>query len=164
KSTVDLLSHLIAVVNTGALASIFAGTYWIKNHEIGKHKKAMLTGFGLIILFLLIYLPKVGGGGTKEFVGPTLVRNYIYLPMLAVHLILSIVAVPVVIHAVVLGLSHTPSELPDTSHPRVGRIAVGAWTVSLALGIITYFLLNHVYTWDYSTSAESLYIGVGVLF
>jgi putative membrane protein len=29
----------------------------------------------------------------------------------------------------------------------VGRIAAGAWSLSLFLGVVTYFLLNHVYSW-----------------
>lgn len=65
--------------------------------------------------------------------------------MLAVHILLSILAVPVVLHAVVLGLTHSIADLPRTIHPRVGKIAVAAWVVSLALGIITYVLLNQVY-------------------
>jgi putative membrane protein len=65
--------------------------------------------------------------------------------MLFVHIGLSIVAVPVVIHAVVLGLTHTPAELAETVHPRVGRVAVAAWSLSLFLGIVTYVLLNWVY-------------------
>jgi len=146
---VNLMAHAIAVVNTATLLSILAGWRWIRRGEVRKHRKAMLTAFSLIILFLLIYLFKIGGGGTKEFVGPTLVRNYVYLPMLAVHLVLSIVSVPVVIYAVVLGLTHTPEELRETPHARVGRIAAGAWSLSLFFGVIAYILLNHVYGWRY---------------
>ena len=48
-----------------------------------------------------MYLAKIGGGGTKEFVGPQFV--YIpYLAMLAIHIVLSIVAVPVVLYAIVV--------------------------------------------------------------
>ncbi|MFW5984623.1 MAG: DUF420 domain-containing protein, partial [Halobacteria archaeon] len=57
--------------------------------------------------------------------------------------------VPVVIHAAVLGISHTPEELRETAHARVGRIAAGAWSLSLFLGVVAYVLLNHVYDWDY---------------
>lgn len=156
-STVDLLSHLIAAVNTLALASLVLGVHYIRKRNIHRHRTAMLTAFALILLFLLIYLPKVGGGGTKEFVGPDAVRLYVYFPVLAVHLILSIVSVPVVIHAVTLGLTHTHKELPNTRHPQVGRIAAAAWITSLALGITAYLLLNHAYTWEYTTGAESLY-------
>ena len=55
---------------------------------------------------------------------------------------------PVVLHAVVHGLTHSPAELRNTVHPRVGRIAVAAWTLSLLLGIVTYLLLNHLYSWE----------------
>jgi putative membrane protein len=146
--TVDIMAHAIAVINATTLVLILAGVRWIRRGEVSKHRKAMLSAFTLIIVFLVIYLFKVGGGGTKEFVGPTLVRNYIYLPMLAVHLILSIVSVPVVIHAAVLGISHTPDELRETAHARVGRIAAAAWSLSLFLGVVTYVLLNHVYSWQ----------------
>jgi putative membrane protein len=154
--TVNLLSHLIAVVNTAALAAILLGVRYIKRGDIRKHRAAMLTAFGLIMLFLVLYLTKVGGGFEKRIVieeGQFLaayagIVEPAYLAMLAIHILLSIVAVPIVLHAVVLGLTHSPGELRDTLHPRVGRIAVAAWTFSLALGVITYVLLNHVYSWE----------------
>ena len=107
----------------------------------------MLTAFGLIMLFLVLYVWKVGGGFEKAFVGPTLVM-YVYWALLAVHILLSVVSVPVVLHAVVLGLTHSPAELRDTVHPRVGRFAVAAWTLSLFLGVVTYILLNRIYGWE----------------
>lgn len=152
KGTVNLLTHLIAVINTVALAALVAGVYFIKNREIRKHRAAMLTAFSLIILFLVVYLFRVGGGETKSLVAPDLVR-IVYLVMLAIHILLSIVSVPVVLYAVVLGLTHTPAELQNTAHARVGRIAAGAWILSLALGIITYIMLNHIYS---SEPLESL--------
>jgi putative membrane protein len=144
RETVDLLSHAIAVVNTLATVSLALGWYWIRRGEVRKHRTAMLSAFTLILLFLLMYLPKVGGGGEKHFVGPEQVY-LAYLVMLAIHIILSVVAVPIVIYAVVLGLTHTPRELRDTPHARVGRIAAGTWILSLTLGVVTYLLLNHVY-------------------
>ncbi|WP_251343917.1 DUF420 domain-containing protein [Haloplanus halophilus] len=145
---VNLLSDAIAVVNTAATLSLLAGWRWIRRDEVTKHATAMSTAFGLILLFLVLYLTKIGGGGTKEFVGPEL--PYVaYLAMLAVHIVLSIVAVPVVLYALVLGVTHTPSELRGTNHARVGRIAAGAWILSLSLGVLAYLLLNHVYSWTF---------------
>ncbi|MDY6780719.1 MAG: DUF420 domain-containing protein [Halobacteria archaeon] len=144
ESTVNLLSHAIAAINTVALASILAGFYWIRNGEVEKHKKAMLTAFALILVFLVLYLVKVGAGFEKKIAVEGIVWT-VYVVMLAVHIVLSAVSVPVVIHAVVLGLTNPVEEIPETSHPRVGRIAAAAWSVSLALGIVTYLLLNHVY-------------------
>jgi len=147
RSTVLLFGDLIAVVNTLALASLLMGWRFIRRGEVDKHRAAMLTAFSLIVLFLVLYLWKVGGGFEKSFVGPLLVRQ-VYLAMLAVHVLLSVVSVPIVLYAVVLGLTRTPAELKRTAHARVGRAAVAAWTLSLALGILTYLLLNHVYGWE----------------
>ncbi|MFB6197255.1 MAG: DUF420 domain-containing protein, partial [Halobacteriaceae archaeon] len=143
----------IAAINLSALATLLIGYRFIRQGEIKRHRFAMLTAFGLILLFLVFYLWKVGGGYEKSIVikeGMPLaayagIVELIYFAMLAIHIILSVIAVPVVLHAAILGLTHDPSELPRTVHPRVGRIAVAAWSLSLGLGLITYLLLNHVY-------------------
>lgn len=156
RATVVLLSDLIAVINTLALAALLAGYWFIRHRQIRRHRAAMLTAFGLIMLFLVVYVTKVGGGFEKSIrieQGQLLaayasVVEPVYLAMLVIHILLSVVSVPVVLYAVVLGLTHTPAELAETSHARFGRIAVAAWAVSLALGILTYVVLNHVYSWD----------------
>lgn len=152
EQTVILFSDLIAIVNSLALFAILIGWRFIRRGEVQKHRAAMLTAFALICVFLVLYLWKVGGGFEKSFVvenGQFLasIIKPIYLLMLAIHIGLSVLAVPVVLYAVVLGLTHTPTELAETAHARVGRIAVASWSISLALGIVTYLLLNHVYGW-----------------
>lgn len=143
-STVDLLTHLIAVINASALSALIVGVYYVKNGEYNKHQVAMLVSFVFILLFLVVYLLRVGGGFEKSIVAPD-VPTAIYLVMLAIHIVLSIVSVPVVLYAVLLGLTHTYAELENTRKAWVGRIAASAWILSLTLGIITYILLNHVY-------------------
>ncbi|GAB7010632.1 DUF420 domain-containing protein [Halorubrum trueperi] len=154
RGTVDLLAHAIAAVNTVTIATLSLGWYWIRSGEVKKHAAAMTTSFVLILLFLGMYLPKVAGGGTREFVldsayGWVPLWEWVYpayLIMLAIHIVLSVVAVPVVLYALVLGLTHTEAELRNaTPHRRVGRIAAGAWLLSLILGVVTYLLLNHLY-------------------
>lgn len=148
KLVVDVLGDAIAVVNTVALAALLAGWRFIRRGDVRRHRTAMLTAFALIVLFLALYLVKVNGAGEKAILatGPVL---WAYLAMLAVHILLSAVAVPVVVHAVVLGLTHSPAELAETVHPRVGRIGAAVWSLSLALGIVTYVLLNHLYGWEF---------------
>jgi len=76
-----------------------------------------------------------------------------YLLMLAIHIVLSILAVPLVLYALVLGLTHTPTELrTETPHRTIGRIAAGSWILSLVLGVVTYLLLNHLYMWEFVTA------------
>jgi len=157
--TVILLSDAIAVVNSLALVCIVAGVYFIRTDQVRRHRAAMLTAFGLIIAFLVLYLLKVGGGFEKSILveGPV---YYAYITMLTIHILLSAVSVPVVVHAVVLGLSHSPRELRETAHATVGRVAVAAWGLSLFLGIVTYVMLNHIYGWVPRGSETALLVAL----
>jgi putative membrane protein len=155
-SGVNLVTDLIAVVNVAATLSLIAGWWLIRNDRVDDHRRAMGTAFGLILVFLVLYLWKLIGGGTKEFVGPELAYT-VYLALLAVHVLLSMVSVPVVLYALVLGLTHTPRELrEETAHRRVGRVAAGAWILSLTLGVVTYLMLNHLYDWEFVRTAGAL--------
>ncbi|WP_336003218.1 DUF420 domain-containing protein [Halorientalis halophila] len=153
RDTVLLLAHAIAVVNTTALLTLLAGWRFIRRDEVRKHRAAMLTAFSLILVFLVLYLTKVGGGYERtliiresHFLGAYAgIVKPVYLVMLAIHILLSVLAVPVVIHAVVLGLTHSPRELRSTVHARVGRIAAASWSLSLFLGVVTYVMLNLLY-------------------
>ena len=69
QAEVNLLSHAIAVVNTVATVSLALGWYWIRQDEVRKHAAAMISSFGLILVVLVLYLLKVGGGpGEKRTV------------------------------------------------------------------------------------------------
>ncbi len=145
---VNVLSHTIAAINLLTTGFLVAGWYFIRQGEVDKHRKAMIGAFSLILLFLVVYLLRVGGGGTKSFVGPDLV-TVAYLIMLAIHIFLSIVAVPLVLYVLLLGLTHTPDELRNTSHAKIGRFAAGTWLLSLVLGVVTYLLLDHIYGYEF---------------
>jgi putative membrane protein len=159
KGQVNALSHAIAVVNAVNVGVIAAGWYWIRRGEVRKHATAMTTAFVLILVFLTMYLLKVGGGpGEKRILieqsmflgGFAGTVEAVYLAMLAIHIILSVVSVPVVLYALTLGATHTPAELRrKTPHARVGRIAAGTWLLSLTLGVVTYVLLNWVYAFEF---------------
>jgi len=153
KETVNLLSHAIAGINTTATILLVLGWRWIRKGDVDKHRAAMGSAFLLILVFLVLYLLKTGGGGTKEIdlaMGPVKIA---YFAMLAIHVLLSILAVPVVLYALILGVTHTPTELRnETPHKRIGRIAAGSWIVSLVLGVVTYLMLNHVYGYDFAAA------------
>jgi len=144
KSTVEALSATIAVVNTLTICCLVAGWYWIRHGAVRKHRIAMSAAFTLILLFLVLYLLKTGGGGRKEIVAGAPLRS-VYLGMLAVHVLLSVLSVPLVLYAITLGTTHTPAELRETPHARVGRLAVSAWLLSLVLGVVAYLMLAYFY-------------------
>ncbi|WP_418282412.1 DUF420 domain-containing protein [Halorubrum sp. DTA98] len=156
RGVVEFLTHAIAAVNSVTVVCLALGWYWIRRDEVRKHATAMATSFVLILVFLGMYVPRVAGGGTKYFVGPDL-AYYAYLLMLGIHIVLSIVSVPVVLYAVILGLTHTETELrTETPHATIGRIAAGSWLISLVLGIVAYVLLNHVYDSTFEAAATVL--------
>ena len=144
RRTVEALAAAIAVVNSVTIACLVAGWYWIRNGEVQKHRLAMSTAFTLILLFLVLYLLKTGGGGRKEIVAGAPLRS-LYLGMLGIHIVLSVLSVPLVLYAITLGTTHTPAELAETPHARVGRLAVSAWLVSLVLGVVAYLMLAFFY-------------------
>ncbi|MFW6017396.1 MAG: DUF420 domain-containing protein [Halapricum sp.] len=141
ESTVRLLSSVIVVINAATLLTLLAGVYFIRKRQIGRHRAAMVTAVALEAGFLVLYLWKVGGGGELYIQASGLFRMA-YLLILAVHLVCSALAVPLVVYAVLLGLTRSPAQLTETSHARVGRAAVAVWSVSLALGIVTSAMLR----------------------
>ncbi|MDQ7843069.1 MAG: DUF420 domain-containing protein [Armatimonadota bacterium] len=142
---VALAPHLIALINATALASLLLGWRAIRRGQVGVHRRYMLAAAALITAFLVLYVTRVTLGGTKAFPGPALLRRYLYLPMLAVHILLSILSVPPVIYNVFVGLTRDPAAVARTAHRRVGRVAVAMWSLSLFLGLGVYLLLNVLY-------------------
>ncbi|WP_227130665.1 DUF420 domain-containing protein [Halorubellus salinus] len=149
-NTVNTLSDAIAVINTVATTCLVLGWREIRRGNVDRHRALMGGAFALILVFLVLYLLKTGGGGTKEIALEPGAIYYSYLAMLAIHILLSIVSVPVVLYAILLGVTHTPRELrQETPHRRVGRIAASAWILSLSLGVVTYLMLNHIYGFEF---------------
>lgn len=139
---VAVIPHLNALISLVAIGTILAGVRAIRRRDIETHRRRMLTSAGLFALFLLLYLYRVSLEGPSEFPGPDPVYLYVYLPILAIHILLAIVAVPVVYYVLLLALTRPVSELPQTAHARVGRVAASLWLISFTLGIIVWLMLH----------------------
>lgn len=144
-SLVSVAPHLIAAINVTALVCLLQGYRAIRAGHIGRHRKFMLLSASLISAFLILYVTRVALGGVKTFDGPSTVRTFVYLPTLVVHIALSILSVPLIVHNLLVGLTYPPEEVGHTAHPRVGRLAVYLWSLSLTLGLVVYALLNLAY-------------------
>lgn len=139
------IPHVNAAISVLAIGTITAGWRWIRRGEIRKHRRAMLTALVLFGTFLGLYLYRVSLEGPTQFAGPAAVEQFVYLPVLAVHVTLAIVCVPLLYYVVLLGLTRPVREIPGTNHARVGRVAAALWLVSFALGVVVYVLLYVVY-------------------
>jgi len=139
------IPHVNAVLSLAAIGTILVGVRAIRRGDVARHRQAMLASTGLFALFLVAYLYRVALEGPTAFAGPAVVEQYVYYPVLGVHILLAVVCVPLVIDALLLAATHSVTELPETRHPTVGRVAATLWLVSFALGTVVYLLLYVVF-------------------
>lgn len=142
---VAILPQVIAVVNASALVFLVVGWRLIRSGYVKLHRIAMLSALILISLFLVLYVTRVYLGGIKEFPGPETLYYFVYLPILIIHLTLSVLCVQPVVYVALIGLTHRIDDIPGTKHRLVGRIVVPMWIFSLFLGLIVYVMLNRSY-------------------
>lgn len=140
-----LIPHLNAVISLAAIGTIATGVLAIRQDQVERHRRSMLASTGLFATFLLLYLYKILLEGPTIFTGPAVVEQFVFLPVLVIHTLLAVIAVPLVIYVLLLAGTHTVAEMPSTPHPRVGRLAAALWLVSFTLGVLVYALLYLVY-------------------
>lgn len=142
ETLVALVPHLNAAVSLLAIVSIVYGVRAIRQGDVASHRAAMLTTTALFATFLVLYLYRVTLEGPSAFAGPPAVERFVYLPTLAIHILLAIAAIPFVYYTLLLAATRPASALPETNHARVGRVAATLWVVSFTLGIVVYLLLH----------------------
>lgn len=137
---------LNALISATAIGTITVGWRAIRRGNVDRHRVAMVTSFLLFAAFLTFYLYRlVATGGPQPFPGPEAIKQFVYYPILAIHIFLAIVCVPLVYYALLLAGAYPIDELYRTNHARVGRVAASLWLISFSLGIVVYVLLHVVY-------------------
>jgi putative membrane protein len=140
-----VIPHLNAVVSTVAIVTILLGVRAIRRGNWRRHRAFMLTSLGLFVVFLALYLYKVSMEGPAPFPGPETVYRFVYLPTLAIHILLAIVCLPLLYYVVLLALTRPVAELGRSNHARFGRAAASLWLVSFVLGNVVYAFLYLIY-------------------
>ncbi|WP_226007742.1 DUF420 domain-containing protein [Natrinema salinisoli] len=143
---IETIPLVNAVISAVAIGTIAVGWRAIRRGRIERHRVAMVASFGLFVAFLALYLYRLTvTGGPQPFPGPDAIYQFVYLPLLAIHILLAMVCIPLLYYVLLLALSRPIAELPRTSHARVGRVAATLWLVSFSLGIVVFTLLHVVY-------------------
>ena len=142
----ESIPHLNVLISATAIGTITVGWRAIRRGNVDRHRRSMVASFGLFAAFLTFYLYRlVVTGGPQPFPGPDAIYQFVYLPVLAIHIFLAIVCVPLVYYALLLAGAYPIDELYRTGHARVGRVAASLWLISFSLGIVVYVLLHVVY-------------------
>jgi len=141
EAVIDAIPHVNAAISLLAIGVIGYGWRAIRLGDVATHRTAMGSGFLLFVLFLVLYLYKVALEGPTDFPGPAVLNQFVYLPVLTIHILLAIVCVPLLYYVLLLALTRPVDEIPTTAHPRFGRITAALWLASFALGVVVYALL-----------------------
>jgi putative membrane protein len=144
----DLVPHVNAVLSTIAIVCIVLGVRAARAKRFETHRKYMLAAFGLFAGFLALYLWKVALKGPQSFPGSGVVE-LAYLGILAVHILLAVVCIPLLYYVLLLAWTHSIAEIPETNHRRVAKVAAPLWLISFVLGNVVYLLLYVVPTGVY---------------
>jgi Predicted membrane protein len=142
---IGLIPHLNVVISVIAIGTIIGGWRAIRRGEVESHRRRMLAAFVLFGAFLAFYLYRVTLEGPTDFGGPDTVYQFLYLPMLAIHILLAIVCVPLLLYVLLLAVSRPVEEIYRSRHRSVGQIAAVLWLISFSLGIAVYAMLYVVY-------------------
>lgn len=131
----DFLSTLNAVLNAMAGACLLAGYYFIKTKQIDRHRRAMLTAFGLSAIFLVSYLVHHARVGSVPYRGEGVLRT-VYFAILIPHVILAALVPPLAIVTIRRGLKNQVER-----HRPLARVTLPIWLFVSVTGVIVYFML-----------------------
>jgi putative membrane protein len=143
---VEVIPHLNALLSATALVTIAFGIQAIKRGDIERHRTAMAATTVLFLGFLALYLYRIALEGPSDFPGPETLYQFVYLPLLAIHILLAVVSIPLVYYVLLVAVTRPVAAIRQSPHPRVGRVAASLWAVSFALGIVVYLML-YVVPW-----------------
>jgi len=134
------LPALNALLNGLCAIALCVGFYFIKHHNREAHRRSMLLAFVFSSIFLISYIVNHALHGDTIFPGHGAVRT-LYLSILASHVILSIVALPMVLTTFFFLLAG-----PFAMHRRIARFTFPIWLYVSITGVVVFiFLKGYVY-------------------
>jgi putative membrane protein len=132
------LPGLNAVFNGLAATALLIGYTFIRNRRIAAHRAAMITAFCFSTLFLVTYILHHALHGDVRYPPHAAFRTF-YLWLLASHIILATVALPLVLVTFFFSLS---GRIPQ--HRKVARWTFPLWLYVSVTGVLIYVVLYHL--------------------
>ncbi len=138
--TVSDLPPLNAGLNATATVLLLAGYFFIKTDRKIAHRNCMASAFAVSVVFLVTYvLHKVLVHGVHTPFGGTGAWKTFYYAMLASHIVLAMVIVPLIL----VTISHAIRARYER-HRAWARWTFPLWLYVSATGVLVYFML---YQW-----------------
>jgi putative membrane protein len=135
-SSLTFLPALNAVLNGLSAIALCVGLYFIRRRNTNAHRMAMGMAFVFSSLFLVTYIVHHALHGDIHFAGKGFERTF-YLSLLASHVIMSVVALPMVLTTFFFSLSGRFDR-----HKRLARFTFPIWLYVSVTGVIVYWMLS----------------------
>ncbi len=130
------LPALNAVFNLLAAIALLIGYTFIRARRIPQHRASMITAFIFSTLFLIGYIAHHALHGDVRYPLHAAFRTF-YLSLLLSHIVLAVVALPLVLVTFFFSLS---GRIPQ--HRRVARFTFPLWLYVSVTGVVTYVMLR----------------------
>ena len=130
------LPALNAILNGLAAIALLIGYTFIRARQIPRHRAAMITAFIFSTLFLVSYIAHHALHGDVRYPIHAAFRTP-YLCLLASHIVLAVVALPLILITFFFSLS---GRFPQ--HRRIARWTFPLWLYVSITGVITYVMLR----------------------
>ena len=130
------LPALNAALNGLSAIALVIGYTFIRSRNIKAHRASMITAFCFSTLFLVSYILHHALHGDVRYPLHAAFRM-VYLPLLASHIVLAIVALPMVLVTFFFSLT---GRIPQ--HRKIARFTFPLWLYVSVTGVITYAMLR----------------------
>jgi putative membrane protein len=130
------LPALNALFNGMSAIALALGFSFIRKRNIAAHRAAMLTAFVFSVLFLVSYSIHHALHGEMRFAGQGAFRGA-YLALLISHILLSVVALPMVLITFFFSLT---GRFPQ--HKKIAPYTFPVWMYVSVTGVIVYVMLT----------------------
>lgn len=130
------LPAMNAAFNGLAATALLIGFSFIRAHRIRAHRRAMLTAFAFSTLFLVGYIAHHALHGDVRYPLHAAFRTP-YLCLLASHILLAVVALPMILVTFFFSLS---GRIPQ--HRKIARWTFPIWLYVSVTGVITFVMLR----------------------
>ena len=125
-----------AVMNGLSATALLIGFTFIRARRIAAHRASMITAFVFSTLFLVGYILHHALHGDVRYPVHAAYRS-VYLPLLASHIVLATITLPLVLVTFFFSLS---GRFPQ--HRRIARWTFPLWLYVSVTGVITYVMLR----------------------
>jgi putative membrane protein len=130
------LPALNAVFNGLSATALLIGYTFVRARRIPAHRASMLTAFAFSTLFLVGYIAHHALHGDVRYPAHAALRS-VYLPLLASHIVLAVIALPMVLVTFFFSLT---GRFPQ--HRKIARWTFPFWLYVSVTGVVTYVMLR----------------------